>query len=138
MWFCSESRDPGFGTRGSAGNRGRDRGPGTGGPSKAVPAVVFVGWADSRLRRGEAQHNRPGTLGFTRMKSGFSPTYIGARSNAQRIGPMMLGFRRTSGVSPIHALRGSRVPGAGSRLSRLHRSGLRNSESRFVREAVAP
>jgi hypothetical protein len=62
MWFCCKSRD---------------RGPGTGDPPKAVPAiVVLAGWVDPGRSPGEAQRTRRMMLGFTRMESGFNPTYI--------------------------------------------------------------
>jgi len=77
MWFCSERRDSGRGTRDSAGSRSRDPGPGTGDRLKAASAIeVSVGCIDPGRGPEEAQRIRPMMLGFTRMKSGLKPTYV--------------------------------------------------------------
>ena len=90
MSCCSERRDSGLGTRDSAGSRSR-------GPLKATATIaVLVGWVDPGRGPREAQRIRSMKLGFTRMESGFNPTYL------------LLGFR----VSSLH---GSRVPSQPSR-----------------------
>ena len=62
--------------------KNRDRGPGTGDLRAAMRAMrgfrplLFVGWADAGLDPGEAQRVRAITLGFSRIKSGISPTCV--------------------------------------------------------------